>query len=1029
MKPLEITVSAFGPYAGSVQIPLSKLGEQGIFLITGDTGAGKTTLFDAICFALFGEVSGSNREVDSLRSDFASPSTKTFVDLTFSHRGETYRILRNPAYLRPKKSGEGTTKETADATLWYPDGNVVSGAEKVKKAAETLLGIDAKQFKQIAMIAQGEFLKLLYADSVERGAIFRRVFHTDFYLAFQKKLKELEKENRTAFEDSGKRLLTYLSQCGIEEMDENTLLQRAEQFLTEAEAEYEKAENIWLQQEKEIAVKEEERLKIAAKKADGENTNHLLDALEKAKKDHQTLLEEESTQLAKKEELQKQRRAVDYVQPKAVDWKQKKDAADRLELRLKELQGQEQKEKEELQNRIEQENALEPLRGQLENDRAEAAKKEDRLKDFEAKEQAAKEITNQQTEIQKTTAQKEKLEANQTTLEKRLEDLRQQESQLPVIQQRLSALEQAKTRLQEQKELLKETRDAVQDGLKVKKELEKIQSDYQTAKEKWEQAKAVADQAERDYLDAQAGILAETLTEGMPCPVCGSVHHPAKAVRPAKAPTQAEWNRLREVEKTEREKTETLSKQSGEKSISLEHFRDNVRNGLKKLGLEKPSQMQELAVSLQTEESKLDTDLKETKKQEKELLKVPDELEKAREEQQNLQKSLDKTDTLLRQQEGALSQKKGEFNQLVQRIGEGTLAEAQAEWKKLCAAIKEKEEALQDAANKKQQAEKALASTQALVQQTEKNFKESCDAKEQAKDTFLKTLEEQQFKDKADFANSLVPRETLEQAEEKNRAYFVALQTSKQNLENKQTEAAGKTYQDLTELEERMKRLGVEKEELQKKVQEQKALWQTRKKAAESAWKELQAWKKAEKDYLPIVELSKTANGELAQKDKIAFEQFVQGFYFDRILAAANLRFTEMTNGRYHLRRAEVAANKRSQSGLELEVMDYFTGKARGVKSLSGGEAFKASLSLALGLSDLIQQTAGGVEIKAMFIDEGFGALDEESREQAVRILQQLSYGDRMVGIISHVTELKESIEKKLIVKKSSRGSTVSLEV
>lgn len=1029
MKPLEITVSAFGPYAGSVQIPLSKLGEQGIFLITGDTGAGKTTLFDAICFALFGEVSGSNREVDSLRSDFASPSTKTFVDLTFSHRGETYRILRNPAYLRPKKSGEGTTKETADATLWYPDGSVVSGAEKVKKAAETLLGIDAKQFKQIAMIAQGEFLKLLYADSVERGAIFRRVFHTDFYLAFQKKLKELEKENRTDFENSGQRLVTYLSQCGIEETDENTLLQRAEQFLTEAEAEYEKAENIWLQQEKEISAKEQKRVETAAQKADGEHTNRLLDDLEKAKKDYQSLLEEESAQLAQKEVLKKQRRAVDYVQPKAVDWKQKKDAADRLELRLKELQGQEQKEKEELQNRIEQENALEPLRGQLENDRAEAAKKEDRLKDFEAKDRAAGDITNQQTEIQKTTAQKEKLEKDKTTLEERLEALRQQESQLPAIRERLSALEQAKTRLQEQKELLKETRDAVQDGLKVKKELEKIQSDYQTAKEKWEQAKAAADQAERDYLDAQAGILAENLTEGKPCPVCGSVHHPAKAVRPAQAPTQAEWNRLREAEKTEREKTETLSRKSGELKISLDHFRENVRNGLKKLGLEKPSQMQELAVSLQTEETKLDTDLKETKKQEKELLKVPDELEKAREEQQNLQNSLDKTDTLLRQQEGALSQKKGEFNQLVQRIGEGTLAEAQAEWKKLCAAIKEKEEALQNAANKKQQAETALASTQALLQQTEENFKESCDAKEQAKEAFLKTLEEQNFKDKADFASALVSREILEQAEEKNRAYFVALQTSQQQLASREKEAAGKTYQDLSELEERMERLRVEKEAMQEKVQEQKALWQTRKKAAESARKELQAWKKAEKDYLPIVELSKTANGELAQKDKIAFEQFVQGFYFDRILAAANLRFAEMTNGRYHLRRAEVAANKRSQSGLELEVMDYFTGKARGVKSLSGGEAFKASLSLALGLSDLIQQTAGGVEIKAMFIDEGFGALDEESREQAVRILQQLSYGDRMVGIISHVTELKESIEKKLIVKKSSRGSTVSLEV
>lgn len=1029
MKPLEITVSAFGPYAGSVRIPLSKLGEQGIFLITGDTGAGKTTLFDAICFALFGEVSGSNREVDSLRSDFASPSTKTFVDLKFSHHGETYRILRNPAYLRPKKSGEGTTKETADATLWYPDGSVVSGAEKVKKAAETLLGIDAKQFKQIAMIAQGEFLKLLYADSVERGAIFRRVFHTDFYLAFQKKLKELEKENRTAFEDRGNRLLAYLSQCGMEETDENTLLQRAEQFLTEVEGAYQEAEKRWLQQEKEIAAKEEERLKIAAKKADGENTNRLLDALEKAKKDYQFLLEEESAQIVKKEELQKQRRAVDYVQPKAVDWKQKKEAADRLELRLKELQNQEQKEKEELQNRKEQEKTLEPLHGQLETDKAEAAKKEDHLKDFKAKERAEKEIAYQQAEIEKTTAQKEKLEADKDVLEERLEDLRQQESRLPVIQQRLSSLEQMKNRLQEQKDLLKETGDALQDGLKVKKELEKIQSDYQMAKEKWEQAKAVADQAERDYLDAQAGILAETLTEGVPCPVCGSAHHPAKAIRPAKAPTQAEWNRLREVEKAEREKTETLSRKSGERNISLEHLREKVRNGLKKLGLENISQMQELEVSLQTEETKLDTDLKETKKQEKELLKVPDELEKAREKQQNLQKSLDTTDTLLRQQERTLSQKKGEFNQFVHRIGEGTLAEAQAEWKKLCTAIREKEEMLQDAANKKQQAETALASTQALLQQTGDNFKESCEAKAQAKDAFLKTLEEQKFQDTADFASALVSREILEQEEEKNRAYFVALQTSKQNLENKQTEAAGKTYQDLTELEEEMKRMGAEKEELQKNAQEKKALWQTRKKATESAWKELQAWKKAEKDYLPIVELSKTANGELAQKDKIAFEQFVQGFYFDRILAAANLRFAEMTNGRYHLRRAESASNKRSQSGLELEVMDYFTGKARGVKSLSGGEAFKASLSLALGLSDLIQQAAGGVEIKAMFIDEGFGALDEESREQAVRILQQLSYGDRMVGIISHVTELKESIEKKLIVKKSGRGSTVSLEV
>ncbi len=1029
MKPLEITVSAFGPYAGCVNIPLSKLGEQGIFLITGDTGAGKTTLFDAICFALFNEVSGSNREVDSLRSDFASPSTKTYVDLTFSHHGETYRILRNPTYQRPKKTGEGTTKETGDATLWYPDGSVVSGAEKVRKAAEALLGIDAKQFKQIAMIAQGEFLKLLYADSTERGAIFRRVFHTDFYLAFQKKLKELEKENRSAFDDSKERLLTYLSQCGIDETDEKVLLQRAEQLLTEAEASYGEAENLWRQQEDEIAAKEEKRVKIAAQMADGENTNRLLDALEKAKKDYQFLLEEESAQQEKKVKLQKQRRAVDYVQPKAQDWKLKKETAKDLESQLEDLKKREQKEKEELQDRIEQEKALEPLGIELENDKADAVKKQERLKDFEVKDEINQEIEKWKAEISKIKERKEKLEEEQTALKDCLEVLRQQESQLPAIRERLLTLAQEKKSLQERKDLLKETNDDLQKGLEVKKELDKTQKDYEAAKAKWEQAKAAANQAEIDYLDAQAGILAEKLTEGKPCPVCGSVHHPAKAVRPAKAPTQAEWNRLRKVEETLGEETKSLSAKSGELNVSLDHLRENVRNGLKKLGLENISQMQELAISLQTKENKLDAEQKEKESQEKELMKVPNKLKNEEAEQQKLQESWEKTDKLLREQESALHKKQGEYTQLEQRIGEGTLAEAKAEWKKLCDDIKEKEDKLKEAADKKLQAEKTLGNTQTLLQQTEQNHQKSCEAEKQAKDVFLKTLKEQHFQDQEDFANALVSREILEQAEEENRSYFTNLQTSKQNLESKKSEAAGKTYQDLEDMKNKMETLRIEKTDIQKEVDTQKAIWQARKKATERAWTELRAWKKAEKDYLPIEELSKTANGDLEKTAKIAFEQFVQGFYFDRILAAANLRFAEMTNGRYHMRRRETASNLRSQSGLELEVMDYFTGKARGVKSLSGGEAFKASLSLALGLSDLIQQTAGGVEIKAMFIDEGFGALDEESREQAVRILQQLSYGDRMVGIISHVTELKESIEKKLIVKKSSRGSTVSLEV
>lgn len=216
MKPLELTISAIGPFAEQTEISFERLGKQGLFLISGDTGAGKTTLFDAICFALFGEASGSNRGVDSMRSDFAKPQTKSFVSLTFSHQGRQYRVVRNPAYQRPKLRGEGMTAESADAALYQESGaeraTLATGFTPVKNEIETILGVDAKQFKQISMIAQGEFLKLLYADSTERGNIFRRVFHTDLYAAFQKRLKDAEREKRIALEDSEKQLVRHFSE-------------------------------------------------------------------------------------------------------------------------------------------------------------------------------------------------------------------------------------------------------------------------------------------------------------------------------------------------------------------------------------------------------------------------------------------------------------------------------------------------------------------------------------------------------------------------------------------------------------------------------------------------------------------------------------------------------------------------------------------------------------------------------------------------------------------------------------------------
>ena len=1018
MKPLELTISAIGPFAEQTEISFERLGKQGLFLISGDTGAGKTTLFDAICFALFGEASGSNRGVDSMRSDFAKPQTKSFVSLTFSHQGRQYRVVRNPAYQRPKLRGEGMTAESADAALYQESGaeraTLATGFTPVKNEIETILGVDAKQFKQISMIAQGEFLKLLYADSTERGNIFRRVFHTDLYAAFQKRLKDAEREKRIALEDSEKQLLRHFSEMTGEALKKEALFD-GEELLSVQEKRLQEMERS-LQETDEALTTQQKRLsELEHAISEGAETEQLFAKAAAARR----LLETQAALLPEKQaetaRLRKQRDALDFVFPLEQAWK----TAEKM--RVNRQRGaienaEKEKQAEEILARLQAERLL------LDAEKPQLEEKRSLLRRLKADEERVwqREKTKQETE--RLAAEKSAAEAEMQALQERLtaQETAQQEWQAMLfMQEKLllekKAQEQTITRKKEFIESIETLLQQKTDISKKERDLQGMQKKYLASEEAWQAAKAAATQAETLYLREQAGFLAENLTEGMACPVCGATHHPHKAALTENAITQAEWQEKKAQEETAGAALRRASEQAKVAGEKLLLAQEAFRTGCERLGT--------AAEGLYAEKETAEVAFKQEIALLAEKQRRIDEAEALRPEKEGLQERIAKR---AEETNTALRQKQGEYSLLQAQLGNLTaavLTEKCAALQKEISLAEKKEFDLQETLQQtREKKERFLA----LRKQAEQESQAAAKTEQGAEAEFFAVLREKSFANQTEYEAYLTERTVLECAEEENRQFFAALEKQKQLAEMLAESCAKKERKDVSALEEERKTLLTERAAKKQMADE------TRKQAAvlanflQNARKEWQERMHAAAAYLPIRELSRTANGELPGKEKIAFEQFVQGVYFRRILQAANLRLQDMTEGRYLLLHAEKAMNKRSQAGLELEVLDHYTGKSRSVRSLSGGEAFKASLSLALGLSDVIQAHAGGVRVDAMFIDEGFGSLDEQSREQAVQVLQRLSYGNRLVGIISHVSELKESIDKKIIVKKGSAGSSIA---
>ncbi len=942
MRPLKLTMSAFGPYAATVEVPFDELGERGIYLITGDTGAGKTTIFDAISYALFGETSDDDRPAAALRSDFAAPELLTEVELEFAYAGERYEIRRSPAQERPKRRGKGTTTHNPAAWLRLPGGEEVEGVTTVNEAIARILGMNARQFRQIAMIAQGKFRALLTSSSKDRGRIFRELFGTAPYEFVQYELKnrqsalfKADAEARTAISAT----LQLVDLMGTERVEAFGELAphaavRGEELLELIGA-----------QERDDEV-EEARLNAELKSL-AESLGEVDRALEEAKRARRGLAElaEAKAQVTAREtELARAKDAREQAEGFAPE-------ISKLNLEVQTLTSS-------LAGLEELESATTSLSALAAEERALEAKLDDALKAL---------VHAMGTDAPAP--------ISQASASERLDEaLRASQARLGALRTRAGELEgalPAHARAESELNALKGKREEVAARQKELADLEmrvrKAEASRESASQAYERARTRADEAhatyrtlERRFLDEQAGILAEDLEPGEPCPVCGSLGHPSPASRSRECPSEADVDRARARSERERDAAAEASKRAGEMAASAMALRESRASFMERYGSAEGLEgtlrdLRDKTVAKERDVERLHAQCVERGK----ALKDSGVLEASI---QSVASARDEISARARE----LANRKASLSAQAETLRKGLPAESLAEARALMASATERIKLLEDARSKAQKSFEAasadLASAKTRVAVQEKHLEEIPEHDEDA--------------------------------------------------------------------------LGLQRKELasrQREVDGARDVVRARRSTNKRAMREFKGWLKRYarqlEEHAVIDALANTANGTLHGAAKVTFETFVQQTYLDRVIAAANRRLSVIANGRYELTRRRDPRNYQQQSGLELSVHDHRTGKERDVATLSGGESFEAALSLALGLSDVVQAHSGGIRLDTLFIDEGFGSLDSEALQSAIRMLTSLTPEDKLVGIISHVDALRESIDTRIVVSSGREGSSLTVEV
>ena len=919
MKPLKLKMTAFGPYAETEEIDMTRLGDRGVYLITGDTGAGKTTIFDAITFALYGKASGSSRNPDMFRSKYASSDVDTMVELDFEYNGEIYKIRRNPQYERKSKRGENMVPVAANAELFCPNGYKVEKTTEVTNYMKKLIGLDKEQFTRIAMLAQGEFMKLLLADSADRQKVFRQLFKTEYFLRLQDRLKSEVRNADNGFKACEAGIAQYIGgvRCAENSPYSEILQMAMAGQLTNSET-IELIEKI---------LKEDEE-----KSAEyNENSRQLMEQIEKLNNE----LGKYDTALKQYEELKKCK--IDFYE------------VDEKKIQLTEIY-----------------NKAAEKKSEIEKNTKESAVIEAEMEKYSQLDKMIAEYGKLAEESKKYTEIHRKAELNSEKYGEQLKN----------YQEERNSLENAAADKQKLEFEIKACESRVNSGKKLQgdikslqnseKKLEKAQRDYKESADEYDTLNWRYTEMNRHFLNCQAGIIARTLTAGNPCPVCGSTEHPNPAVLQENPPSEQELKSAKEQLELKNSEVSQLSKKSAEFAAVVKGLQENIGNSAKEFFGET-------------------VDISDVKSLAEKVKKAIAEIEKNAE---NLTEQLEFENKKIERKtelDKLIPETEGKF-----KAAEKSFNDAEKELSVINANMISAEKIVNSAKASLRFSSESEA--KAFIQKLEKSTESLKNAIETAEKNLTKCNEKYlELQNKIEYLTGQIPEDVIEKAE---------------NL--KKTNA---------ECEENLRRSEIALKEVESRISGDKyALSGIKSEAASMA--------EFEKKLIMLKDLYDTANGNITGKDKITLETYVQMSYFDRVAARANSRFTVMTDGRYELKRRWTSLDNRSKSGLELDVIDHYNGSERSVKTLSGGEAFLASLALALGLSEEVQSNAGGINLDTMFVDEGFGSLDDETLNLALNSIQGLAEGNRLVGIISHVGELRNRIDNQIIVRKSRTGGS-----
>lgn len=1002
MMPISLTLSAFGPYPDTITIDFESFQEDGLFLITGPTGSGKTMIFDAMIFALYGKTSGQIRQTDSLRCDHALNEIPTFVEFSFSLHQQNYTIKRNPKYYL---EGKKTPKQPS-ALLTLPDGKMVEGIKEVNQKMISLLGVDDQQFKQICMIAQGEFTKLIMASSDEREKVLRELFHSETYQKLEEKLKVHLKTYQDKYDLLLNKRKDLMQELQVE--DHQEYLSKQTKLIASQQKEYDdlkkdldqKKQQLQLyrlQNQRLIQLKDlkQQFQDLKKQENDYQKLNKTVDTLKKAQETNYLYIsyikQQKKLQTLKlnQEDFLKQLKKLEK------DYQEKKVQADSLDYK--------QQTKEKLQNQIQETKQLINQIYQYQNDyqNLQTLKQQYRMLDEEHKLFLKK---------------KEKFENGLQRDQERIQSEQQVQSKYELIKQQY-------VRLNEQKVKVHQLSDYYDQILKLNENKSDLQEEYTVVEKQVDHEKMQYNQMEKLYFRKQAGIFALQLKENQPCPICGSLHHP----HPAQI----------EKEDITKEKLDQQAKKVKQQEHRLQDILQKILlSNQKKEMLVKQTKQLSSELNIQEEISKeifikeLDHLSKYEKRMKKEYLELQDELKYIQKLKKSVALSLKDMSTYeskeLKQAQSLeniqvqIHQLSGKLDDSLRQyeIGEvnKNYQQVQKEYRQLSLEIETIQQDYEKVKNKYLEIKTKISSLNQQIIQEQEIYDELDNKYHTALDAFINEEE---------FLNLKTQINQISILEKKYQDYLISLKSLNKQIISLENEVKDSTYVDLSSLSETIKEVNQQLREKNDDLEKLKIDYSLKEKMIKDIQKINQQLEKDEDTYQRYLDLYNLASGK--NNARVSIERYVLATYFENMLIYANVIMKQLSQGRYQLLRKDDAGKGRSQQGLELDVFDQESGNIRSIKTLSGGESFKAALSLALGLSRMVQDYAGGIELNTLFIDEGFGSLDSQSLDQAMNCLMELHHENKLIGIISHVSDLKDRIERQLVVERKQKQSVIQM--